>query len=104
MKALMMALIASFAMAQTVQAQNCVSADGLIIPNGVSVKLYYSATPTKTLGPAYTCDSVSRVRTCVDGVLSAKEIQCSQYDSGGCVDWWMDRLPGTDFATAQCQN
>lgn len=104
MKALMMALIASFTLTSMAQAQDCLSADGLSIPNGVSVKLYYSANPTKSLGPAYTCESVSRVRTCVNGVLSAQEIQCSEYDSGGCVDWWMDRLPDTDFATLQCQN
>ncbi|UXR63893.1 hypothetical protein EZJ49_12545 [Bdellovibrio bacteriovorus] len=104
MKALLMALTASFAMASITHAQDCVSADGLIIPDGLTVKLYYSANPTKSLGPAYTCDSVARVRTCVAGVLSAKEIQCSEYDSGGCVDWWMDRLPDTDFATVQCHN
>lgn len=102
MKALIFAL--ALGVSATAQAHNCVSAEGLIIPNGKTVRLYYSAQPTKEIGPNYTCNSTARTRTCIDGALSTSEIKCSQYDSGGCVDWWMDRLEDTDFSFAQCND
>lgn len=102
MKALLLTAILSTA--SLAQAQDCVTVDGLIVPNGKTVALYYTANPTKEIGPSYTCEIVSRNRTCVDGTLSQKVITCSEHDSGGCVDWWMDRLSDADFAHAQCND
>lgn len=102
MKALL--LTAVMATASFAHAQNCVTADGMIVPNGKTVALYYSANPTKEIGPNYTCEMTARTRTCVDGTLSQKTITCSEYDSGGCVDWWMDRLSDADFSVAQCKD
>ncbi|MFV8258583.1 hypothetical protein ACNQKP_12295 [Bdellovibrio bacteriovorus] len=102
MKALIFAL--TLGLSAAAQADNCVSADGLIIPNGKTVRMYYSSQPTKEIGPNYTCNSTFRTRTCIDGALSTSVITCSEYDSGGCVDWWMDRLQDTDFSFAQCND
>ncbi|WP_413288075.1 hypothetical protein [Bdellovibrio sp. HCB337] len=94
----------AFFMAFTVNAKaaDCVSVDGVVIPDGASAKFYYTANPSKDMGPSYTCGGTSRVRTCTNGQLSNNVPECSQYDSGGCVDYWMDRLADSDFSFAVC--
>lgn len=104
MKALSIALLSTLMIGATAQAQNCLSTDGLIIQDGASLKMYYVGQPRKKIGPNYTCNYVSRVRTCQNGQLSVKEVQCSQYDSGGCVDSWIDMLPDSSFSHVQCED
>lgn len=104
MKSCLVVLFALFSLTATAQAQSCQSADGLIIPDGVSVKLYYSQAPAKEIGPNYTCANVSRVRTCVSGALSEAAVVCSDRDSGGCADSWIEQLEDSAFTFAQCQN
>lgn len=96
----------AFVMAFTVNAKaaDCVSADGVQIPDGSSAVFYYASNPGKDMGPSYTCGGVARVRTCTNGTLSNNTPECSQYDSGGCVDYWMDRLPDSDFSFAVCKD
>ena len=97
-----LALVSAFSM--TASAQDCVTADGATIANGASAKLFYTLTPRQDLGPDYTCAEMSRVRTCVNGTLTNNTPACSQYDSGGCVDFWVDRLADADFALAVCND
>jgi len=104
MKAFFAALIFVSAFAMTASATDCVTADGATIADGASATLYYTLQPRKQIGPDYSCAEMSRVRTCVNGALTNNTPECSQYDSGGCVDHWVDRLADSDFALARCED
>lgn len=73
---------------------------------GASAVLYHSANPSKEFGPHYKCSysTSQRIRTCNNGVLSVVPRECSQYDSGGCVDAWEDLLQDTEFVFARCND
>lgn len=68
---------------------------------------FYYVDESAKIGPAYTCAELSRVRTCEpfgdDAVWSDVQPECSQEDSGGCVDRWLDRLPDSAFTFTQCR-
>lgn len=87
-------------------AADCLTQDGVVIENGTSAVLYHSANPSKEFGPHYKCaySTSQRIRTCNNGVLSVVPRQCSQYDSGGCVDAWEDLLEDTEFMFARCND
>lgn len=97
----LMALVLLFSVSNA-QALYCVTADGVLIKHGESTTLHYKKRPRGQIGPNYTCVEVSRVRTCVDGQFSDVPRQCSEYDSGGCVDNWISQLPDTEFNYAHC--
>ena len=99
-------LIAALTMTLSVSAfaQDCVTADGVTIQNGQSAVLFYVSQPRKQIGPNYTCGSVARVRTCVNGELSNKPVVCSEMDSGGCVDSWIDVMDDASFTFAICKD
>lgn len=88
----------------TASAADCVTADGVTISNGSSVAMHYRAQPRKQVGPNFDCASVARTRTCVNGQLSVIPRECSQYDSGACVDSWIEMLQDTDFTFARCED
>jgi len=80
---------------------NC-ELNGGIYPLGAKVKFYYTNQSAK-IGPNYSCEDLSRVRTCgFKGVWSANQPECSQFDSGGCVDWWVDQMADSSFRYTSC--
>lgn len=99
------ALVLMFASSASFAA-DCLSRDGVVIANGTTVLLYHSAQPSREFGPNYKCasKSSSRLRTCNNGALSVVPRECSQRDSGGCVDSWEDMLQDTEFVFARCND
>lgn len=85
-------------------ALDCVSADGVTIADGTIAVLHLSSQPRKQIGPAYTCGEVARIRACNSGVLSDNPVTCSEKDSGGCVDSWIQMMGDHEFAFARCQD
>lgn len=86
------------------KASPCQTVDGLWVENGRSILFYLTDQPRTQLGPNYTCEEVSRVRTCVNGRLSEKTPACSEFDSGGCVDSWLQQLPDSEFTFQNCRD
>lgn len=82
---------------------DCLLTNGHTLPEGEHAVFYFSSNPQKEIGPLYTCVQVSRVRTCVDGVLSNQTPECRQQDSGGCVDNWLTLLNDGAFTFTTCQ-
>lgn len=99
------ALVLMFASSMSFAA-DCVSRDGVVIADGTSAVFYHSSNPSREFGPNYKCSysTSQRVRTCNNGQLSVVPRQCSQYDSGGCVDSWEDMLEDTQFVFARCND
>lgn len=97
-----LALVSAFSITTT--ANDCITVDGAIVTDGSTAKLFYLTQPRKQIGPNYTCNEMSRTRTCVNGTLSNNIPECGQYDSGGCVDHWVERLADSDFALANCED
>lgn len=85
-------------------AVDCLTQDGLVIAHGTSAVMYHTQSPRTQFGPMYDCARSSRVRTCDNGQLSVIPRECSQYDSGGCVDSWDERLEDTQFIFATCKD
>lgn len=86
------------------KASHCETVDGLWVENGQSILFYLTDQPRTQLGPNYTCKEVSRVRTCVDGRLSENTPTCSEFDSGGCVDSWLQQLSDFEFTFRTCRD
>lgn len=86
------------------QAADCRTIDGVTVPNGQPILLHFKNQPRTQIGPNYFCGLVSRVRTCVEGRFSEAPRDCSQFDSGGCVDGWLDMMPDNAFEFAQCED
>lgn len=98
------ALILVSLAATTSFAADCVTKDGVTLADGTSTVLYHTAQPRKEFGPNYSCAGSARIRTCNNGALSVIPRECSQYDSGGCVDNWEDRLEDNQFVFARCED
>ncbi len=98
----LMALVLVLFTVTNAQASYCMTTDGLHIKHGEATTLYFKTLPRTQIGRNYTCVEVSRVRTCIDGEFSAVDRQCSEFDSGGCVDSWLSQLPDSEFIFGNC--
>lgn len=90
-------------LASTTASAACITADGYEVPVGKTVELYMVDTNVK-VGPAYRCGGMKRTKTCVGNIFSGNPVECSQYDSGACVDNWIDQLDDSNFNFLVCKD
>jgi hypothetical protein len=79
-----------------------------IYPIGAGATFYLESESAK-VGPAYTCKELSRVRICEVSTQtgltewSNRKPECGTFDSGGCVDWWLEQLSDSAFTFSSCR-
>ena len=90
-----LALIISFAAIAECEREGAIYQDG-------EQAVFFLVEDHRKIGPNYTCRSMSRVRTCEGNEWSKNVPACSEEDSGGCVDWWIERLSDDNFNATFC--
>lgn len=97
----MKSVLTIFALVVSLSAVAECEREGILYQNGEQA-VFYLVENHNEVGPNYTCASMGRVRTCEGNEWSKNVPECSEEDSGGCVDWWIDRLADSNFNATFC--